>query len=54
MLLGSGELSRELAIALRHLGAEVIAADDRIAGGPTVAVGRRATVAINGCNRISW
>lgn len=31
MLLGSGELSRELAIALRHLGARVIAAeDDRI------------------------
>ena len=27
MLLGSGELSRELAIALRHLGAEVIAVD---------------------------
>ncbi|WP_077099862.1 formate-dependent phosphoribosylglycinamide formyltransferase [Mycobacterium terramassiliense] len=32
MLLGTGELSRELAIALRHLGARVIAAeDDRIA-----------------------
>ncbi|BAX90750.1 phosphoribosylglycinamide formyltransferase 2 [Mycobacterium shigaense] len=28
MLLGSDELSRELAIALRHLGAEVIAVDD--------------------------
>jgi phosphoribosylglycinamide formyltransferase 2 len=28
MLLGSGELSRELAIALRRLGAEVIAVDD--------------------------
>src|ERR1700739_1978230 len=28
MLLGSGELSRELAIALRHLGAKVIAVDD--------------------------
>ncbi len=28
ILLGSGELSRELAIALRHLGAEVIAVDE--------------------------
>ena len=28
MLLGSGELSRELAIALRHLGALVIAVDE--------------------------
>ena len=28
MLLGSGELSRELAVALRHLGARVIAAED--------------------------
>ena len=28
MLLGSGELSRELAIALRHLGAKVIAVDE--------------------------
>ena len=28
MLLGSGELSRELAIALRHLGARVIAVDE--------------------------
>jgi len=28
MLLGSGELSRELALALRHLGARVIAVDD--------------------------
>nr|WP_231989782.1 formate-dependent phosphoribosylglycinamide formyltransferase [Mycobacterium sp. 852002-51057_SCH5723018] len=28
MLLGSGELSRELAVALRHLGAQVIAAED--------------------------
>jgi phosphoribosylglycinamide formyltransferase 2 len=28
MLLGSGELSRELAVALRHLGARVIAADE--------------------------
>src|ERR1700740_3156312 len=28
MLLGSGELSRELAIALRRLGAEVIAVDE--------------------------
>jgi phosphoribosylglycinamide formyltransferase 2 len=28
LLLGSGELSRELAIALRHLGARVIAADE--------------------------
>ena len=28
MLLGSGELSRELAIALRHLGATVIAVDE--------------------------
>jgi phosphoribosylglycinamide formyltransferase 2 len=29
MLLGSGELSRELAISLRHLGARVIAVDER-------------------------
>ena len=28
MLLGSGELSRELAVALRHLGAQVIAVDE--------------------------
>jgi phosphoribosylglycinamide formyltransferase 2 len=28
LLLGSGELSRELAVALRHLGAQVIAAED--------------------------
>jgi phosphoribosylglycinamide formyltransferase 2 len=28
MLLGSGELSRELAIALRHLGAQVVAVDE--------------------------
>jgi phosphoribosylglycinamide formyltransferase 2 len=34
MLLGSGELSRELAIALRRLGAEVIAVDE-YAGSPT-------------------
>ena len=33
MLLGSGELSRELAIALRRLGAEVIAVDE-YAGAP--------------------
>jgi phosphoribosylglycinamide formyltransferase 2 len=39
LLLGSGELSRELAVALRHLGAQVIAAGDgrehpQVAAGP--------------------
>ena len=43
MLLGSGELSRELAIALRRLGAEVIAVDE-YAGAPAHRVAHQSLV----------
>src|ERR1700754_2196101 len=43
MLLGAGELSRELALAFQRLGADVIAAD-RYAGAPAYRVADRAAV----------
>ncbi|MDT5016829.1 MAG: phosphoribosylglycinamide formyltransferase 2, partial [Mycobacterium sp.] len=43
MLLGSGELSRELALAFQRLGADVIAVD-RYAGAPAFRVANRAAV----------
>ena len=43
MLLGSGELSRELAIALRNLGATIIAVDE-YAGAPAHAVADQAVI----------
>ena len=50
MLLGSGEPSRELTTALRHLGAEVIAVDDDVADADR----RGCRPSWQGWNPISW